>query len=71
MAGLSSVSSGLASVAGAGPLVPMNRFKPVEVYVPPGSRLMRRYGTATHALFWALMGFGAGTMLMLWIFTGT
>jgi len=31
---------------------------------------MRRYGAATHAVIWALMGFGVGTMLMLWIFTG-
>jgi hypothetical protein len=32
---------------------------------------MRRYAGATHALIWALMGFGAGSVLMVWIFTGS
>jgi hypothetical protein len=32
---------------------------------------MRWFAAATHALIWALMGFGAGSVLMLWIFTGS
>jgi hypothetical protein len=31
---------------------------------------MRSYSAAAHALIWAVLGFGAGSVLMLWIFTG-
>jgi hypothetical protein len=32
---------------------------------------MRRNAAATNALIWALMGFGAGSVLMVWIFSGS
>jgi hypothetical protein len=32
---------------------------------------MRRFPAAANALIWSLMGFGAGTILMLWIFNGS
>ena len=32
---------------------------------------MRRYVAMTSALIWLLMGFGAGSALMVWIFTGS
>jgi len=32
---------------------------------------MRRQQLRGNALIWALIGFGVGTMLMLWIFTAS
>jgi hypothetical protein len=32
---------------------------------------MRRFAMVTNALIWALMGFGAGTFLMIWIFNAS
>jgi hypothetical protein len=32
---------------------------------------MRRMAAATNALIWALMGFGAGAIMVMWIFNGS
>jgi hypothetical protein len=31
---------------------------------------MRRRAAATSALIWAMVGFGAGAVMMIWIFNG-